>query len=116
MVGESIRGKGMLLILLKNPSGQKETVKRTISDVSLGHSNRVQTKLARKNFQHFSYSFTHLQNRGFFSRIVIDNKVKRFGLGPLAASRAGADLIRRKPPSCRRYIHSDFALITSALY
>src|SRR5664280_1071335 len=51
-------------ILLKNPSGQKETVKRTISDVSLGHSNRVQTKLARKNFQHFSYSFTHLQNRG----------------------------------------------------
>src|ERR1035437_9653920 len=51
-------------ILLKNPSGQKETVKRTISDVSLGHSNRVQTKLARNNFQHFSYSFTHLQNRG----------------------------------------------------
>src|ERR1017187_695276 len=52
------------LILLKNPTGQKATVKRTISDVSLGHSNRVQTKLARKNFQHFSYIFTHLQNRG----------------------------------------------------
>src|ERR1019366_9377748 len=63
---EAASGSGglMYLILLKNPSGQKATVKRTISDVSLGHSNRVQTKLARKNFQHFSYIFTHLQNRG----------------------------------------------------
>ena len=57
-------GQLMRLILLKNPFGQKATVKRTMSDVSLGHSNRVQTKLARKNFQHFSYIFTHLQNRG----------------------------------------------------
>jgi hypothetical protein len=51
-------------ILLKNPSGQKVTVKKTISDVSPGNSNRVQTKLARKNSRHFSRIFTHLQKRG----------------------------------------------------
>src|ERR1019366_3938830 len=71
---EAASGSGglMYLILLKNPSGQKATVKRTISDVSLGHSNRVQTKLARKNFQHFSYIFTHLQNRGVLQQNQID--------------------------------------------
>src|ERR1019366_8041980 len=53
-----------LSILLKNPSGQKVTVKNTISDVSPGNSNRVQTKLARKNSRHFSCIFTHLQKRG----------------------------------------------------
>src|ERR1019366_2768103 len=53
-----------LSILLKNPSGQKVTVKKTISDVSPGDSNRVQTKLARKNSRHFSCIFTHLQKRG----------------------------------------------------
>jgi hypothetical protein len=54
----------LVLILLKNPSGQKATVKKTISDVSLGHSNRVQTKSARKNSRHFSYILTHLQKEG----------------------------------------------------
>jgi len=54
----------IVLILLKNPSGQKVTVKKTISDVSPGNSNRVQTKLARKNSRHFSRIFTHLQKRG----------------------------------------------------
>src|ERR1035437_8569188 len=54
----------MRLILLKNPSGQKVTVKKTISDVSPGNSNRVQTKLARKNSRHFSCIFTHLQKGG----------------------------------------------------
>src|ERR1035437_7866234 len=53
-----------LWILLKNPSGQKVTVKKTISDVSPGNSNRVQTKLARKNSRQFSCIFTHLQKRG----------------------------------------------------
>src|ERR1035437_2203537 len=53
-----------LSILLKNPSGQKVTVKKTISDVSPGNSNRVQTKLARKNSRHFSCIFTHLQKGG----------------------------------------------------
>jgi hypothetical protein len=52
------------LILLKNPSDQKVTVKKTISDVSPGNSNRVQTKLARKNSRHFSCIFTHLQKGG----------------------------------------------------
>src|ERR1035437_5407193 len=52
------------LILLKNPSGQKVTVKKTISDVSPDNSNRVQTKLARKNSRQFSCIFTHLQKRG----------------------------------------------------
>jgi len=37
------------LILLKKPSDQKETLQKTISDVSLDDSNRVQTKLARKH-------------------------------------------------------------------
>src|ERR1035437_9003418 len=54
----------MRVILLKNPSGQKVTVKKTISDVSPGNSNRVQTKLARKNSRQFSCIFTHLQKRG----------------------------------------------------
>src|ERR1035437_4847273 len=52
------------LILLKNPSGQKVAVKKTISDVSPGNSNRVQTKLARMNSRQFSCIFTHLQKRG----------------------------------------------------
>jgi hypothetical protein len=38
-----------VLILLKKPSDQKETLQKTISDVSLDDSNRVQTKLARKH-------------------------------------------------------------------
>jgi hypothetical protein len=54
----------MRLIRLKNPSGQKVTVKKTISDVSPGNSNRVRTKLARKNSRHFSCIFTHLQKQG----------------------------------------------------
>jgi WD40 repeat protein len=57
-------GMALPLILLKNPSGQKVTVKKTISDVSPGNSNRVQTKLARKNSRQFSCIFTHLQKRG----------------------------------------------------
>jgi hypothetical protein len=57
------------MILLKNPSGQKATVEKTISDVSTGHSNRVQTKLARKNSRHFAYIFAYLQEWGFFSKI-----------------------------------------------
>jgi hypothetical protein len=52
------------MILLKNPSGKKATVKKTTSDVSPGHSNRLQTKLARKNYRHFSYIFAHLQEWG----------------------------------------------------
>src|ERR1035437_8910458 len=51
-------------IRLKNPSGQKVTVKKTISDVSPGNSNRLRTKLARKNSRHFSCIFTHLQKQG----------------------------------------------------
>ena len=54
----------MRLILLKNPSDQKDTAKRTISDVSLDHSNRVQTRLARKNFRHFSRIFAHRPKEG----------------------------------------------------
>jgi hypothetical protein len=54
----------MRMILLKNPSGQKVTVKKTISDVSPGNSNRVQTKLTRKNSRQFSCIFTHLQKGG----------------------------------------------------
>src|ERR1035438_7044687 len=54
----------MRLILLKNPSGKKATVKKTTSDVSPGHSNRLQTKLARKTYRHFSYIFAHLQEWG----------------------------------------------------
>ena len=52
------------MILLKNPSGQKMTVKKTISDVSPGDSNRVQTKLARKNSRHLSCILTQLQKWG----------------------------------------------------
>jgi hypothetical protein len=58
------RGQPIAWIRLKNPSGQKVTVKKTISDVSPGNSNRVRTKLARKNSRHFSCIFTHLQKQG----------------------------------------------------
>ena len=58
------RGILTIRILLKNPSGKKATVKKTISDVSPDHSNRLQTKLARKNYRHFSYIFAHLQEWG----------------------------------------------------
>src|ERR1035438_10448482 len=54
----------MRLILLKNLSGKKATVKKTTSDVFPDHSNRLQTKLARKNYRHFSYIFAHLQEWG----------------------------------------------------
>jgi hypothetical protein len=50
----------------RDPSDQKETVKKTISDVFPGHSNRVQTKLARRNSRHFSCTFAHLQEQEFF--------------------------------------------------
>ena len=57
-----------MLILLKNPSDQKETVKKTISDVSLDPSNRVQVNLARKNSRHFSCVFADLQKQGVFQQ------------------------------------------------
>jgi hypothetical protein len=62
------RGQTIVWILLKNPSDQKATVKKTISDVSLDHSNRVQSKLARKNSRHFSGIFAHPQKQGVFQR------------------------------------------------
>ena len=73
-------GRYLSLILLKNPSGQKATVKKTISDVSPDHSNRVQTKLARKNSRHFSYIFTHLQKRGVLqqNRLCESNFMRTF--------------------------------------
>ena len=70
------------LILLKNPSGQKVTVKKTISDISPGNSNRVRTKLARKNSRHFSCIFTHLQKRG----VLQQNQLRLFLAVPLVIS------------------------------
>src|SRR5450759_3811758 len=93
----------MRMILLKNPSGQKVTVKKTISDVSPGNSNRVQTKLARKNSRQFSCIFTHLQKRG----VLQQNP--NYGLTPATAkdsahrsSQIGRDVGRfiEKHPGC----------------
>jgi hypothetical protein len=68
LTGIQMRGQAIVWILLKNPSDQKATVKKTMSDVSLDHSNRVQTKLARKNSRHFSRTFAYLQKEGVFQR------------------------------------------------
>ena len=62
-VGAKISWKGALVgILLKNPSGKKTKVKKTISDVSLGHQNRVLAILAREIFRHFLLICAVLEN------------------------------------------------------
>jgi hypothetical protein len=78
-------------ILLKNPSDQKEAVKKTMSDVSLDHSNRVQTKLARKNARHFSCISAYLQKQGVFqqNRMWRRDPISAYFMAPLLWHRPG---------------------------
>src|ERR1035437_6827865 len=48
----------------EEPLWSKSDSEKDHLDVSPGNSNRVQTKLARKNSRQFSCIFTHLQKRG----------------------------------------------------
>jgi hypothetical protein len=96
-----------MLILLKKPSDQKETLQKTISDVSLDDSNRVQTKLARKHSRHSSSILGHLQKQGVFQRnqmlrrdpLAFCLKASRAGLCTRTAKEEGGDVAALICPS-----------------
>ena len=93
-----------MLILLKKPSDQKETLQKTISDVSLDDSNRVQTKLARKHSRHSSSILGHLQKQGVFQRnqlLRCDPFACLKSASPEIATRAGRIVAARRPGPSR---------------